>query len=160
MEGKLTYTRNPPVVLVTGATSGIGRATAMELAARGTTVLIHGRDPARCDGTVAAIRDATGNSSVEPIIADLASLADVRRLAAEVEARHPGLDILVNNAGVGPATGSRRSRKVSRPAGSSGRSASASAPKAMPARRAVPARRLAVRLPAARCLDRSWTVPR
>jgi NAD(P)-dependent dehydrogenase (short-subunit alcohol dehydrogenase family) len=87
------------VCLVTGGTAGIGGATARELARRGATVVVVGRNPARCSSTVEAIRQHTGNPSVEFLAADLSSQADVRRLAADVRARHPRLHVLVNNAG-------------------------------------------------------------
>ena len=72
------------VVLITGATDGLGRATAHELASRGASVLVHGRSRERA----------------HLHLADLSSLAEVRRLAAEVEAAHERLDVLVNNAGM------------------------------------------------------------
>jgi NAD(P)-dependent dehydrogenase (short-subunit alcohol dehydrogenase family) len=96
-------------ILVTGATDGLGRALAAELARTGATVLVHGRDDARGHETADAIRAAPG-SRVEWLRADLASLAEVGGLAEQVEARHERLDVLVNNAGVGstlPGDGAR-----------------------------------------------------
>jgi NAD(P)-dependent dehydrogenase (short-subunit alcohol dehydrogenase family) len=95
-----------PSVLVTGATSGLGRGVARELAGRGAEVLLHGRDPARTEAAVGEIRGETGNERVQPYLADLASLDEVRRLAADVERDRDGLGVLVNNAGV--ATRERR----------------------------------------------------
>ncbi|CAA9507583.1 MAG: hypothetical protein AVDCRST_MAG17-1775 [uncultured Solirubrobacterales bacterium] len=86
-------------VLITGATDGLGRATAHELASRGATVLVHGRSRDRGEETVAELR-ATGAGSVHLHVADLSSLEEVRRLAAEVEQTHERLDVLVNNAGI------------------------------------------------------------
>ncbi len=80
--------------MVTGATSGLGEALVPQLAERGATVLVHGRDGTRVAELVAALPGATG------FVADLASLAAVARLAKEVTAAGP-LDVLVNNAGVG-----------------------------------------------------------
>ncbi len=85
--------------VVTGATSGIGEAAARELAAMGAHVVVVGRDPVRCRATVDAIHAATGKGSVETAMADLSSLAEVRRLAAELADRLPRIDVLSNNAG-------------------------------------------------------------
>lgn len=80
--------------LVTGATAGIGRATAVALAERGADVIVHGRDPRRAADTVERITSLGGSARFEP--ADLADAAQVRRLAD----RAGHVDILVNNAGV------------------------------------------------------------
>ena len=85
--------------VVTGATSGIGAAAAQELARMGARVVVAGRDPSRCESTVDAIRAATGNPEVESVLADLSSLAEVRRLASELTGRCPRIDVLANNAG-------------------------------------------------------------
>ena len=85
--------------LVTGATAGIGEVTAQELARRGATVVIVGRNRDRCEATTKAIQRLTGNPAVESLTADLSSQAEVRRLAAEYRARHPRLHVLINNAG-------------------------------------------------------------
>ncbi len=86
-------------VLVTGASSGIGRATAVGLAARGARLLVQGRTPERCAEALAEIR-AAARAPVELIQADLASLAGVRAMAEEVGRQTDALDVLVNNAGV------------------------------------------------------------
>lgn len=85
------------VCLVTGATSGIGAATARALAARGATVIVAGRDPARCARRAAALERAGG--AAVPLVADLASQREVRDLAATVARRFARLDVLVNGAG-------------------------------------------------------------
>ena len=92
-------TMNGKVCLVTGATSGIGAVTARELARRGATVVLAGRDEGRCAAAVAQIRGQTGNPNVESLLADLSSPQQVRELARRFRERQSRLDVLVNNAG-------------------------------------------------------------
>jgi len=86
-------------VLITGATGGIGRATAEGLAGLGSRVAITGRDLARTKAAAAEIAAATGNPLIDAYAGDLSSQADVRRLADEVMQAYPRLDVLVNNVG-------------------------------------------------------------
>jgi NAD(P)-dependent dehydrogenase (short-subunit alcohol dehydrogenase family) len=96
-------------ILITGASDGLGRALARELAAAGHHLVVHGRDP----GRLAGIARETGAAAIR---ADLSSLDEVRTLAAQAAEHADGIDVLVNNAGVGfgapgagrncPATGS------------------------------------------------------
>ncbi len=86
-------------VMVTGGTGGIGKATAIGLAAMGARVGITGRDIARTRAAAADVAAASGNRAVDPFPADMSSQAEVRRLAGEVLAAYPHLDVLVNNAG-------------------------------------------------------------
>jgi NAD(P)-dependent dehydrogenase (short-subunit alcohol dehydrogenase family) len=98
------------VILVTGATDGLGRGVATALADAGATLLLHGRSPERLDAVVEEIGAATQNANLRPYCADLASLDEVRRLGDEVVARASRLDALVNNAGIGttlPGDGER-----------------------------------------------------
>jgi NAD(P)-dependent dehydrogenase (short-subunit alcohol dehydrogenase family) len=85
-------------VLVTGATGGIGRATAEALSDLGARVGIVGRDRDRTERAAADIRRSTGRE-VDVFVADMSAQAEVRRLAAEVLATYPRLDVLVNNVG-------------------------------------------------------------
>ncbi|MFG2126668.1 SDR family NAD(P)-dependent oxidoreductase [Streptomyces sp. NPDC048751] len=85
-------------ILITGATSGLGRYVAFELVRSGHVVLAHGRDPERTGRLVEELR---AEGAAEGFVADLASLAQVRELAAHVGDAHPDLDVLINNAGVG-----------------------------------------------------------
>jgi NAD(P)-dependent dehydrogenase (short-subunit alcohol dehydrogenase family) len=87
------------VCLVTGATAGIGRMTAQEIARRGGAVVIVGRNEGRCAATVQMIRKETSNKAVDFLIADMSSQAEIRRLAREFAERHDRLHVLVNNAG-------------------------------------------------------------
>lgn len=88
------------VCVVTGANSGIGKATAQGLAAAGARVLMVCRDSARGTAAREEIIAATGNHQVELWLGDLASLTDVRRLAGDLLAVHPTINVLINNAGV------------------------------------------------------------
>ena len=85
--------------LVTGATSGIGKATAIGLARLGADVVLVARHRAKGQATVAEIQAATGNPRVEVLLADLSSQASVRRAAEEYQRGHDRLHVLVNNAG-------------------------------------------------------------
>jgi retinol dehydrogenase-14 len=87
-----------PAVLVTGASSGIGRATALDLARMGAHVAIVGRDRQRTEAAARDIREAS-NVAVDVLIADLSSQAEVRRIAAEALQRLPRIDVLINNVG-------------------------------------------------------------
>src|SRR6266576_742039 len=86
-------------VLVTGGTGGIGRATAIGLAALGARVGITGRDQARAEAAAASICTAPGGPAVDAFAADMSAQAGVRRLAAQVAGTYPRLDVLVNNVG-------------------------------------------------------------
>jgi NAD(P)-dependent dehydrogenase (short-subunit alcohol dehydrogenase family) len=87
-------------IVVTGATSGIGRATALGLAELGSRLILVGRDAGRAEETLAAIRAATGRGDIEVVRGDFARLAEVRRVADEILARTDAIHVLVNNAGV------------------------------------------------------------
>lgn len=86
--------------IVTGATSGIGEATAMTLAAAGARLGILCRDPAKGERTLQRIRSQTGNDAVQLFRADLASQAEIRAVAAEILASFDQIQLLINNAGV------------------------------------------------------------
>jgi len=88
------------VCLVTGASSGIGRATATALSEMGAVVVMVSRDEARGRAARARVVSESGNQSAELMTADLSSPASVRGLAAGFTAQHPKLDLLVNNAAV------------------------------------------------------------
>lgn len=90
-------------ILITGATDGIGKRTALLLAGRKAHVLIHGRNRDKLARAVAELKEASANENIEGFAADLSSLAEVRGLAEQVLAQHPELDVLINNAGVGSA---------------------------------------------------------
>ena len=87
-------------VLVTGATDGLGRRVARELAGMGATVLLHGRNPERLEATLEELRGETGSEKLGSYLADLSSLGEVRGLAERVLSEQDRLDVLVNNAGI------------------------------------------------------------
>jgi NAD(P)-dependent dehydrogenase (short-subunit alcohol dehydrogenase family) len=92
--------------LITGSTDGVGRVVAERLGQLGARVLVHGRDRARGEEVVAAIK--AGGGTAEFLAADLSALAEVRRLAQAVGQTTDRLDILINNAGIGSAGAARQ----------------------------------------------------
>ncbi len=90
---------NGKVVLITGATNGIGKVTALELAKKGARVIITGRNLDKTQNTVSEIRTKSGNPDVDCLVADFSSQAQVRQLANDFRQRYHQLDVLVNNAG-------------------------------------------------------------
>ena len=88
------------VVLITGGTSGIGRAAAGALASMGAEVVMTGRNRERGERSVEEIRRESGNEKVSLMLADLSVQAEIRRLAEEFRRSHDRLDVLVNNAGL------------------------------------------------------------
>jgi NAD(P)-dependent dehydrogenase (short-subunit alcohol dehydrogenase family) len=88
-------------ILITGASDGLGRALASELAAGGATVLMHARDEGRGKAAIEEIRAQTANDNLQLLLADFASLEQVGALAQQVAQDHDRLDALVNNAGIG-----------------------------------------------------------
>jgi retinol dehydrogenase 12 len=87
------------ICIITGGTSGIGKVAAREIAAKGATVVLVGRDEGKGVRTVAEIRGRTGNDWVSFQRADLSRQAEIRRLARNLVEAHPRIDVLVNNAG-------------------------------------------------------------
>jgi len=87
------------IILVTGATDGIGKQTAIELAKKGAHVIVHGRNPEKVEAVRQAVEKA-GAAKAEAVAFDLASFKSVRKGAEEIAKRVDRLDVLVNNAGV------------------------------------------------------------
>ena len=87
-------------VFITGANSGLGQETARAMAARGAHVILAGRDQAKLDAAVAAIRGDVPDAALDTIICDLGSLASIRACGGEARERFGKIDILINNAGV------------------------------------------------------------
>src|SRR5215203_5258725 len=88
------------VCLITGATSGIGKATAMGLATMGASVVMVGRDRGRGEAVMAEIKEKSSNASVDLMLADLSSQEEIRRLTDEFKEAYPRLDVLIINAGL------------------------------------------------------------
>ena len=93
------YALDGRVMVLTGATSGLGLAAAEQLARCGATVVLMGRDAAKCDRVLAQLQSRTGNSNLVSVVADLAEPEQVRAAAALVAARFERVDALVHNAG-------------------------------------------------------------
>jgi NAD(P)-dependent dehydrogenase (short-subunit alcohol dehydrogenase family) len=89
------------VILITGATDGIGKIVATRLVQEGATVILHGRQGAKASKLVTELRKTTGNEKVQFVVADFSSLDAVRSLGEEVVKRFPVIDVLINNAGAG-----------------------------------------------------------
>jgi NAD(P)-dependent dehydrogenase (short-subunit alcohol dehydrogenase family) len=99
------------VILITGATDGLGKAVALQLARTGATLLLHGRDEARGQQSLEEIRAQTGNTRLQWYRADFEALSQVRALAERLAREQERLDVLVNNAGIGttlPGGGARQ----------------------------------------------------
>jgi len=101
------------VVLITGATDGLGRALAERLAGDGEQLLLHGRDADRLARVADELAAAYEGGAPRTLLADLANLAEVRRLAAEVRRATDRLDVLVSNAGIGSGEPDGRDRRTS-----------------------------------------------
>ncbi len=104
MDGAPPRTASPPAmagrtVLVTGGTTGIGRATAVGLAAMGARIVLTGRDPTRAHGVAEAVQKEARSGPVEGLGADLSRVQGVRALAEALDQVAPRIDVLVNNAG-------------------------------------------------------------
>src|SRR2546421_7246829 len=88
------------ICLVTGSSSGLGRATALGLAKSGATVLLGCRDKQRGEAALAEIKAASGSANIDLLLLDLSVQESVRRMVAEFQKRYDCLDVLINNAAV------------------------------------------------------------
>jgi len=107
------YVTATPTIFITGATDGLGRALALRLATGGARLVLHGRNAQKLEDTARQIADESGASLPVTLVADLAELAQVRRLAAEVSGAIEHLDVFVSNAGVGSGLPEGRQRATS-----------------------------------------------
>ena len=88
-------------ILLTGATDGIGKLTALKLAKQEARLILHGRNPGKLDNVIKEISSDSGNENIVKIIADFASLEEVRQMADKIISDYSKLDVLINNAGAG-----------------------------------------------------------
>ncbi|MBS3755610.1 MAG: SDR family NAD(P)-dependent oxidoreductase [Desulfobacterales bacterium] len=101
------------IILITGATDGLGKKLSLDLAARGAELVLHGRSPEKEKAAAREIRDATGNSKLACYNADFSSLAAVRDFSENIRADCKQVDVLINNAGIGPGS-SKVQRELSK----------------------------------------------
>ena len=90
------------VVLVTGATSGIGRITAEKLAEKGAIVLVHGRSNEKVDSAIEEIAKKVEDANLHGLVANLESFEEITSLVKQVSEKFDRIDVLINNAGLGP----------------------------------------------------------
>lgn len=88
------------LILVTGSTDGIGKQTALELAEKGHSVIIHGRNKEKCLSTIEEIKAKVRSSNLDFVIADFSNKENVKLMADELRSKYSKLDVLINNAGV------------------------------------------------------------
>lgn len=92
-------TENHKIILITGATSGIGKAAAIALAKQGNQIIIHGRDLEKTEKVRKEIIQICEHDNIDILVADLYSLEEVRKMAAKFNQKYAQLDVLINNAG-------------------------------------------------------------
>ncbi len=91
---------NGKICMVTGANSGIGKATAIGLAKQGASLVLVCRDQTRAENAIYEIKEKSGNESIDLIIADLSSQKEIHNLVSEFKKKYNNLHVLINNAGV------------------------------------------------------------
>lgn len=87
------------IILVTGASDGVGKETARTLAKQGHTIILHGRNKEKTQAAFEEIKRESGNDKIEMFTADFLSLAEVKRFAEQVKQKYDIIDVLINNAG-------------------------------------------------------------
>src|SRR5664279_3959547 len=92
---------NTQTIFITGATDGIGKLAAIDLAKQNkdAAILIHGRNKNKLDKVIEEIKSTSSNPNIEGYVADFSSMDEVRQLAKNVLSKHNAIDILINNAG-------------------------------------------------------------
>lgn len=102
------------IILITGATDGLGKLVAQNFAKAGSTLLLHGRDLRKGKATVQEIQSMTANQNIHYYNADLASMQEVESLGAQILDNHERLDVLINNAAVGGGPKGSSKRELSK----------------------------------------------
>ncbi len=92
---------NAQTILITGATDGVGKCVATDLAKQQGTLLLHGRNKEKLDKVIGEIKLSGGNQNIEGFVADFSSMDEVRMLAENVLVKYDSIDVLINNAGAG-----------------------------------------------------------
>ena len=87
------------IILITGASDGIGKETAKALAKQGHTIIVHGRNPQKTKAAYEEIKAESGNNKIEYLIADFLSFAEIKHFADSIKSKYDHLDVLINNAG-------------------------------------------------------------
>lgn len=87
------------IILITGASDGIGKETAKALAKQGHTIIMHGRNPQKTKSAYEEVKAESGNNDIEYLTADFLSLAELKNFADKIQQKYDRLDVLVNNAG-------------------------------------------------------------
>ena len=98
----MTQAVESKTILITGATDGLGKKVALDLASQKARVILHGRSREKGKTLVEEIRDTSGNPEISYYNADFSSLDEVRTLAGQIRADQKRLDVMINNAGIGP----------------------------------------------------------
>jgi NAD(P)-dependent dehydrogenase (short-subunit alcohol dehydrogenase family) len=88
------------IILLTGATDGIGFETAKQLRSLGHSLLLHGRNPSKLDAARSRLMELPGEGDVDGYLADFSRLSDVRKLAKDIAGKRERIDVLINNAGI------------------------------------------------------------
>ncbi|WP_372775387.1 SDR family NAD(P)-dependent oxidoreductase [Mangrovibacterium sp.] len=87
-------------IVITGATDGIGKLAAIQLAKEGHSIFVHGRNEVKVSATIAEIKADTNNQNISGLVADMSDLNAVKQMADKINRELPGIDVLINNAGV------------------------------------------------------------
>ena len=92
---------NTQTILITGATDGVGKLVALNLAKQNPHLLLHGRNEEKLYKVIDEIKSLTNNKNIEGFVADFSSMDEVSQMAKDVLAKHKTIDVLINNAGAG-----------------------------------------------------------